>query len=318
MRGVGRSFWTLVAIVGLMQGLLVYLALRSLDHVLPCWSSVPFYPKPSTDSCGESVALFGYNSWVPAVVILGFVAVTLIVGFLTFVSQVARTNRGLRRLGRPISSPERLVRAERELGSNVTLIDDARCFCCCAGIVHPRIIISTEMLSRLEDSELRAVLGHEQAHVRRLDPARATAVRVAANALFYLPLARHLAEKALVASELAADATAISVAGQTNLVGALLKVLGEVRPALGSATEMASLDSLDLRIEALQTRKVPRVRPAPLIVLVSLLAAALIYGMSSWLPPTVNHVIHQPSLHVKQNRHPGFDRAKVPSTTTSS
>ena len=50
------------------------------------------------------------------------------------------------------------------------------------------IMISTEMLSRLDDDELTAVLAHERAHALRRDPARAAAVRVAARALFDLPL----------------------------------------------------------------------------------------------------------------------------------
>ncbi len=309
MRGVGRSFWTLVTIVGLVEGLLVYLAIRSLDHVLPCWSSAPAYPIPSTESCGESVALFGYNSWVPAVVILGFVTLSLTAGLVTFVSQIIRTNRALRQLGSPIPSPERLVRVERALGADVALIDDARCFCCCSGLIHPRILISSGMLNRLEDNELSAVLAHEQSHVLRRDPARAAAVRVAASAMLYLPLARHLAKKALIASELAADARATSVVGQDDLVGALLKVIGQIRPALGTATEMASLDSLDSRIEALRTKRLPRVRPTPSVVVASFLATASIYGMSTWLPPTVNRVIHQPILHVRQqNPTPGIQR----------
>jgi hypothetical protein len=298
MRGVARSFWTLVAIVALIEGTLVYLAIRSLDHVLPCWSTVPASPAPSTASCGESVAIFGNNTWIPGVVILGFVLVTVLAGVGTAVSQIITTRRAVRSLGIPLPMSERLARSASTLGIEIALIDDARCFCACAGLMTPRIMISTAMLDRLDDDQLTAVLAHEREHLRRRDPARATAVRVASNALFYLPLARHLAKKALVASELGADATATSVVSQSALVGALLKVLGELRPTLGNATELASLDAIDARIEALRTSRLPRVRPALWVLVATAIGCAALYGLSALLPTTVTGVVHQHTLHV--------------------
>jgi Zn-dependent protease with chaperone function len=154
------------------------------------------------------------------------------------------------------------------------------------------------MLSRLDNEELTAVLAHERAHALRRDPARAAAVRVASRALFYLPLASHLADKALVASELGADSSATRAAGQDALVGALLKVLGEIRPALGSASEMASLDALDSRIEALRTKRLPAIRPSMWIATVSLIAAGALCAMVLWLPPVVPQQVHAPSVQI--------------------
>ncbi len=125
-------------------------------------------------------------------------------------------------------------------------------------------------------------------------PLRAAAVRVASRALFYLPLASHLADKALVASELGADSSATRAAGQDALVGALLKVLGEIRPALGSATEMASLDALDSRIEALRTKRLPAIRPSVWIATASVFAAGALCALALWLPPVVPQVVHVP------------------------
>ena len=315
MRGVARSFWTLVVVVGLVEGLLVSLAIRSLDHVLPCWWSPPKTPNASIASCGRAVAIFGHNSWVPGVAILAFVAASIIAAVVTLLCQVIGTNIALWHLNEPIPSPDRLISAEQVLGVKVLLIEDDRCFCCCAGLLAPRIIISTEMLSRLDDDELTAVLAHERAHAQRRDPARAVAVRVAASALFYLPLARHLANKALVASELGADASASSVSGKDALVGALLKVLGEVRPALGGATEMASLGALDARIEALRTERLPRVRPTVIVLLASLVGVAALYGLNAWLPPTSNRVVHSPSLHIINRRALASDGGGVTGTS---
>jgi Zn-dependent protease with chaperone function len=302
MRGVTRSFWVLVAIAAAVEGLLVYLAVVSLDHVLPCWLTSAASPRPTTGSCGESVAVFGYNSWVPGALILAFVSTSLVAGLWTLLSQIIGTRRALRQLGSPIVRPQRLADVADALGVDVVLIDDPRCFCCCAGVLHPYVIISTEMLSRLEDEELTAVLAHERAHALRRDPARAAAVRVAARALFYLPMASHLADKALVASELGADSSATRAAGQDALVGALLKVLGEIRPALGSATEMASLDALDSRIEALRTKRLPAIRPSVWIATASVCAAGALCALVLWLPPVVNRQVHAPPVQISHHR----------------
>jgi hypothetical protein len=244
------------------------------------------------------VAIFGFHSWVPGALVLAFVSASVLAGLWTLLSQIMGTRRALRQLGRPIARPQPLTDVADALGVDVVLIDDPRCFCCCAGVLHPYVIISTEMLSRLDHDELTAVLAHERAHALRRDPARAAAVRVAARALFYLPLASHLADKALVASELGADSSATRAAGQDALVGALLKVLGEIRPALGSATEMASLDALDSRIEALRTKRLPTIRPSVWIATASVFAAGALCAMVLWLPPVVPQVVHSPSVHI--------------------
>jgi hypothetical protein len=81
-------------------------------------------------------------------------------------------------------------------------------------------------------------------------------------------------------------------------VGALLKVLGEIRPALGTATEMASLDALDSRIEALRTKRLPTIRPSVWIAGASVFAAGALCAMVLWLPPVVPQVVRSPSVEI--------------------
>jgi beta-lactamase regulating signal transducer with metallopeptidase domain len=150
------------------------------------------------------------------------------------------------------------------------------------------------MVDRLDTEEIAAVIAHELEHARRHDPTKALAIKVASRALFYFPLVHYLGEKALVAAELGADASAVSTVGRPALVGALLNVLGEVRPALGTATEMASLQALDVRIETLQTMTLPKVRPPLVIVIASLATVAAMWGLFVWLPPPpTGTVVHQ-------------------------
>jgi hypothetical protein len=205
----------------------------------------------------------------------------------TLLSQWIKTRRAIRDFVLLFDQPPALCEAESVIGARVDLVEDDRCFCCCAGAVRPRIYISTGMVQKLSATEVVAVLAHEREHARKRDPVRAAATRIAARALFYVPLARHLAEKSLVDSELGADSSAVSRVGREPLVSALLQVLGEARPVLGGATEMASLDALDLRIETLRTRSLPPVRPSLTVIVGTVIAVGAMWGLLLWLPPTV-------------------------------
>jgi hypothetical protein len=287
-----------VAIWAGVQGYLTYLALRSLREVLPCWwAGLSINPRVP-NSCGESIPIAGYNTWVPAAVILGLLALSVLIALSTLASQSVRTALAVRRLGPPVVKPGWLGEMEGSLGLTVRLVNDRRCFCCCVGLVSPRIVLSTQLLETLDPGQVRAVLAHEHEHVTRRDPARATAVRMAANALFYLPLARTLARQSLVAAELGADDSAVRVAGHQALVGALVALLGRGRPALGGATEMASLDSLDVRIGALRTRKLPRMWPSATSIVLSGLALACVGSLSLWLPTPATRIIFHSAVPV--------------------
>jgi Zn-dependent protease with chaperone function len=290
MKGVARSFWVVVAIVLAVEAFIAVLAIRSVRSDLTCWVSGL---RDNPYSCGSSVAIVGHQNWIPALSVLLLCVVTVLVGLATLVSQYARTRLALRRLAPSAPSPQSLLQIEAMLAIEVRLCADDRCFCCCAGLLFPRVIISTGMLELLDEAQLTAVLAHEAAHVRHRDPARALAVRCASNALFYLPLARHLSQKSLVAAELGADSAAARVAGQPALIRALLEVLGRVRPILGTVTEMASLDSLDSRIEALRTRALPRTRPKVVVQLTSTLVLAGLLLLGAWLPKSPVRVHHQ-------------------------
>lgn len=296
MRGVSRSFWLLFTTVLVTEVAVSVLAARSVSRDLSCWLDTNASQHLVTN-CGWSSASVGYATWLPAVLILTLFAASVVAALLTASAQVVRTRRALHRLPSPAQNTERLQRIEVELGVLVSLIPDDRRFCCCAGLVSPKILISSGMLEGLDDAQLRAVLSHEARHVQRHDPARAMGVRVAANALFFMPLARHLAQTSLVAAELGADASAVAIAGRGALVGALLRVLGEARPVLGGATEMASLNSLDVRIEALRNSSLPSMRPSVLTAAISAAVLAVLLWGAALLPSTAPTVIvrHTPS-----------------------
>jgi Zn-dependent protease with chaperone function len=107
----------------------------------------------------------------------------------------------------------------------------------CAGLLRPRIYLSTGALSVLSSDELDAVLAHEAHHARVRDPLRVFVVRVVSDALFFLPAARKLAERYAALAELAADAAAVRRRGPQPLASALLTFEAADPAVVGIAPE---------------------------------------------------------------------------------
>ncbi len=95
------------------------------------------------------------------------------------------------------------------------VIADERPRAFCAGLLRPRVYVSSGAVALLDAQALEAVLVHERHHARRRDPLRLAAGRVVVRALFFVPwLGRlHRHERAL--AELGADESALS-AGPGN------------------------------------------------------------------------------------------------------
>jgi hypothetical protein len=132
---------------------------------------------------------------------------------------------------RQFRSHQRLVRALPVAGPlaehpTVLVVDAAAPLAFCAGWLRPRVYVSTGVLGRLSDSELRAVLAHERHHGALRDPLRLAVGRVLCQALFFLPVLRPLHERYADVAELRADAAALeAVDGVTApLASAMLAV----------------------------------------------------------------------------------------------
>ena len=125
------------------------------------------------------------------------------IAFAVAVFAVARELIGARRLGR------RLAALPGVRNGDLLVIDDERPEAFCAGLVRPRVYVTTGALALLDDPSLRAVLGHERQHARRRDPLRLAAARVITRSLFFVPGVRALRQTHELLAELSADETAI-------------------------------------------------------------------------------------------------------------
>lgn len=124
-------------------------------------------------------------------------------------------------------------------GCEVLVLADARPQAFCAGLVRPRIYVSSGARGLLSDAELSAVAAHERHHRDRRDPLRLLVVRTLAESLFFLPVLRRLSDRYGALAEMAADEAAARERGRGTLASALL-AFGESsapRGAVGIAPE---------------------------------------------------------------------------------
>lgn len=188
------------------------LALTSVDFRAPDFNMV-------VAAC--RAALSPFVSWPAlAVAMLGAVSLaTLFLGVRSIIRQGVDGRRYLSRL--------RIVEPLEMDRTRLFLVDDDRPQAFCAGLVRPRVYVSTAALVALDDDELRAVLAHERHHQCRRDPLRLLVVRALGDALFFMPVLRRLRERYAILAELAADEAAVSAAGSRSALASALLTFGE-------------------------------------------------------------------------------------------
>jgi hypothetical protein len=156
---------------------------------------------------------------------------------------------------------------------DVTVVDSQAPQAFCAGLLRPRVYLSSGIAAMLDADELAAVIEHEQQHRRARDPLRLAGTRVLNQALFFLPVLRPLADRYDELAEERADAAAVGANGGDPgaLASALLRFI-ETAPA--GAAGISSH-----RVESLLGEPIARRLPLPLlaasVVVLSLLIVVI-------------------------------------------
>jgi Zn-dependent protease with chaperone function len=166
-------------------------------------------------------------------------------------------------------SPAPLVAAVGRSGvGNLVCLDSPAASAFCAGLLRPRVFVTSGMVAALADEELDAVLVHEAEHARRRDPLRRLAGRAAADVLVWLPLVGWWTSRRLEEAELAADRAAIDRVGRTPLARALQATAIPAAPAaVGARFDGAG----PARVRQLLGEELPARRPPLAACLLSLL-----------------------------------------------
>jgi beta-lactamase regulating signal transducer with metallopeptidase domain len=195
------------------------------------------------------------------VLILATLGVTL--GLTSLFRQLAATLSLIRTLlSRRVTVSHRVgnVASSAGLDGRIDVVRDPRPFSFCYWFRQPRICLSTGLIKRLDDAELRAVLLHERYHLRQRDPLRLVIARYFAAGLYVVPVVEELVEYYTVQKEVAADQAAVrAIGGVRDLASALFKVLPDADDVdLGLLVPVGSLSVTEARIEQLvDGRSVP-------------------------------------------------------------
>jgi len=161
-------------------------------------------------SPGNQTLLAACQSFVLPVVSVWAITV-LALGSFAFAVLALAAQSALRQLraSRRFLAGLQNLRAAPVGGAGTLVFTDPSPQAFCAGLLRPRIYLSDATLELLGVDELDAVLAHEAHHARYRDPLRIFFARVLREALFFLPVLRHLAERYAALAELAADAAAV-------------------------------------------------------------------------------------------------------------
>jgi beta-lactamase regulating signal transducer with metallopeptidase domain len=152
-----------------------------------------------------------------------------------------------------------------------------------AGLSRPTIYCDRRLPEQLTPAQLRAVLLHERAHQRSLDPARLLLVELVAPLLRRWAWGRQWLAATLARREIAADQHALDHgASRADLAAALL-----VLPPLARAHVAGFTPAVDLRVRALlgddpDLRTPPLVRRSAMLVAGGAAGAALCAWFLHW------------------------------------
>ncbi|WP_217913824.1 M56 family metallopeptidase [Miltoncostaea marina] len=129
----------------------------------------------------------------------------------------------------------------------------------CAGLLWPRVVVSTGLVGSLGPDALEALLAHEATHARRRDPLRQVLAAAGAAALWMVPAAAALAAHGRLRRELNADREAARQTGRRALAKALLAV-HDAAPPMSAAAVPGAASQLASRVDALHGAPPPALR----------------------------------------------------------
>jgi Zn-dependent protease with chaperone function len=220
----------LLGALGLGSSLFVLLRLAET------WSVAP--------DAAHRVSILGQELSYPAANLAAVVVVALaLIGLAATGRVVAGGLRELtaaRRLRRWLA-----VHQRHELGDVLVICDELpRAFC--AGLLRPRVYVSTGAVALLDELALRAVVAHERHHARRRDPLRFATGRVIARALFFVPGLAELVRRQQALAELSADESAINARPENRsaLARAMLIFTERSRPGDPAGVDPERVDYL--------------------------------------------------------------------------
>jgi hypothetical protein len=227
-----------VSRAGLALGALGLLtAIFVVGRLLESWRITPQAGSHQISILGQSLSYPAANVDAVVIVLLAAMGAAVTARALTAAAREVRASRRFHHL---------LYREQPRAWRSAMLIADAQPRAFCAGLVRPRVYVSTGAVALLDDAALSAVLAHERHHARLRDPLRLAVGRVLAYALFFLPKLSDLVERQQALAELSADESAVSgpEADRSALARAMLSFSDASPGDAGGGIDPARVDYL--------------------------------------------------------------------------
>lgn len=286
-RGAGRSFTALVTLGGIVEFGGAAVAILGLDTLARCYlaglgSSLTIRPAV----CMEPIAGVGFHLFVPSVLLVSILFGSTVLGTRHAVHSLADAKRLDRLLGpRVMTSRSDLSKAVQEAGApEIEVRENTEPYGVCLGILRPRVVVSTALLSFLTHDELVAVVAHEERHRRRRAPLRRLVAGATTRALFYLPVLGDLSAAHVIEEEVVADEESRVVVGTHALIRALAKLSGTRRPDQATALAFGDSSTLPYRLRAIREGRVVRPAPGRLGVAISVSSLCSLVLLVLWMP----------------------------------
>lgn len=200
--------------------LLITLFPGPLHHLLHSYDDL-------AQACAAALYRLGVELPALGALVLAIAGVTAVAGVIAFVRISVRTSASLR-ARRVVPVPPALALAAARVGisTRVSCIAEGRPLAYCAGLIRPRVWISTGAAAALGRDELEAVLLHEAYHLRHRDPLRVFISLVLQRMFFGFPMVSALGARFAVAKELDADRSVLEVQQSPAALAGALSVLG--------------------------------------------------------------------------------------------
>ena len=178
-------------------------------------------------ACAAALYRLGVELPPLGTLVLAIAGATTTAGLVAFVRVSLRTSASLR-ARRVVAVPPAVALAAASVGisTHISCIEEARPLAYCAGLIWPRVWISTGAAEALGRDELEAVLLHEAYHLRHRDPLRVFVALVLERTFFGFPMVRALGARFAVAKELDADRSVLEAQRSAAPLAGALFALG--------------------------------------------------------------------------------------------
>ncbi len=181
---------------------------------------------------------------------------------------------------------EQTSRTFQLMGFPIVVIRHQGLLAVTSGFLRPRIIISSELVERFSERELKAILWHERSHCRQLDPLRILMVTMMRKSLPFIPILKQWARFVEVSVELQADQYAVRRMNSAyELASVLLKcsnTFSKVSASVGFADQAINYRLKQL-IDPKTTFRIPLLETIPFMfsaLIMMLLASIVTSGCS--------------------------------------